>query len=89
MTVDELRAALADLPGELPVILQKDAEGNGYSPADEVDQCLYVEYSTWAGEAYMTREQLDAKIAQGIGGWGEEDAAPEDAVPAVLIAPVN
>lgn len=36
MTVGELRERLTNLPADMPVILEKDAEGNGYSPLSNV-----------------------------------------------------
>lgn len=50
---------------ELRVILQKDAEGNGYSPlSDASDDAVYVEESTWSGELY---DHQDAGL-EGIEG---------------------
>ena len=40
MNVSELREKLLLLPGDLPVILSKDAEGNGYNEL----YCLEVRY---------------------------------------------
>lgn len=36
MTVKELREAIAEYPDDFLVILSRDAEGNGYAPADAV-----------------------------------------------------
>ncbi len=37
MTVKELKKAIKDLPDDMECILQKDAEGNGYSPLSDVE----------------------------------------------------
>jgi hypothetical protein len=37
MTVDELRESIADLPGDLLVVMSSDAEGNRHSPLAEVE----------------------------------------------------
>ncbi len=59
MTVKELIEQLSILPQDLQVILQKDAEGNGYSPLSGVDsECQYVPDNTWSGEVYSVGEVL-------------------------------
>lgn len=58
MKVNELRTRLADFNGDLEVILSKDAEGNGFSPAAEVDgPCEYVPETTWSGEVTHPDDQ--------------------------------
>jgi hypothetical protein len=52
MKVKELIAELQQLNPDTPVILQKDAEGNGYSPLRGVDKALYMPDNTWQGEVY-------------------------------------
>ena len=42
MKVAELREVIAEMPGEWEVVLQKDAEGNGYSPAVGAEPGLHV-----------------------------------------------
>ncbi len=55
------------------VILQKDAEGNGYSPLAGVDaDCVYEAETTWRCEAYPADEET-----------------PANAVPCVVLYPVN
>lgn len=50
-TVKQLRAALTDVDDDFIVILSKDAEGNGFSPLDEVEGPMtYEPDSTWSGE---------------------------------------
>ncbi|MER6605846.1 hypothetical protein ABT282_07990 [Streptomyces sp. NPDC000927] len=39
----------ADLPDDTPVIIEKDAEGNGYSPLAGIERGVYVAESTWSG----------------------------------------
>ncbi len=74
MTVKELIESLKTLPMDAPVILQKDAEGNGYSPCAGTDTAIYVASNTWSGNAYHVE---DAK-EEGVEG-----------VEAVIIYPVN
>lgn len=60
MNVKELRKALENLPDDMEVILQKDAEGNNYSPLHGADsEVIYVPYSTWSGEVYSV---LDVRV---------------------------
>ena len=66
MTVRELQELIADLPPDMEVILQKDSEGNGYSPLSSVDpESIYAAESTWHGEVYDAR-------------WSAYDAGMED-----------
>ena len=37
MNVKELKALIVDLPDDMQIILQKDSEGNGYSPLEGGD----------------------------------------------------
>ena len=56
MTVKELISILSALDPDIDVILQKDSEGNGYSPLADVDSdCIYLPDSTWSGEVVSTR----------------------------------
>jgi hypothetical protein len=56
MTVKELKEAIANLPDDMEVILQKDAEGNGYSPMEGADpDAIYFEETTWSGEVFSTK----------------------------------
>jgi hypothetical protein len=53
MTVKDLIEALSSMPPDAQVILQKDGEGNGYSPlADANDNCVYTPDTTWSGEIF-------------------------------------
>lgn len=85
MTVDELRAALDGLPGDMPVVMASDAEGNSHSPLSDATITMYMADSAWSGDVYMTPEERTSK------GAAAEDylAAPDDAVRALLLEPVN
>lgn len=77
LTAGALRDLLAEVPDDTPVILQKDAEGNSYSPLSSVDTTDYVyePESTWSGEV---RDTMDS------------DYEPDDEdVKIVLLGPVN
>jgi hypothetical protein len=53
MKVRELIAELMALDQESEVILQKDGEGNGYSPLAGTDgSAIYIAESTWSGTVY-------------------------------------
>lgn len=55
MTVKELIEALAEANPDAQVILQKDGEGNGYSPlAGFATTCIYSPESTWSGSVVDT-----------------------------------
>ena len=60
MNVKQLIAKLAGLPDEMEVILQKDAEGNEFSPLNDVDtESVYIPYSDCSGEAYSVHSSAD------------------------------
>lgn len=53
MTIRELKEAIVDLPDEMEVVLQKDSEGNGFSPLAGADpDAVYIPDSTWSGDVY-------------------------------------
>jgi hypothetical protein len=84
MKVRELIDLLAYRDPEFEVILQKDAEGNGYSPLAEVcGNAVYQADSTWSGEVkfqVLTPEMISQ-------GYTEEDV--DGGVPCVVLCPVN
>jgi hypothetical protein len=53
MNVRELKEVIANLPDDMEVVLQKDSEGNGYSPLEGADSnAVYIPDSTWSGDVY-------------------------------------
>ena len=63
MTLKELKEYVNQLPSSLDecaVILQKDAEGNGYSPLQGIDEdSIYVPTSTWSGDVYYMNHSAE------------------------------
>ena len=49
-TAGELADFLATQPRDRKVILQKDAEGNGFSPLAAASEEMYAAESAWSGE---------------------------------------
>lgn len=84
MTLAELRAQLdaLNLPDETPVILARDAEGNGYSPVATVEDLLYDAESPYSGSMYASPDMRAAEP-------GEWDEAPDSAVRAIFLWPTN
>ena len=86
MTVRELIAILTPMDPDRIVVLQKDAEGNGYSPLRDGgvdDNAVYAAETTWHGEVYI--ETLTPALERG--GYTEEDTG--SGVPCVVLVPVN
>ena len=55
MNRKELYEIIKDLPDDMEIILQKDSEGNDYSPLAGVDpDCIYIPENTWSGTVYST-----------------------------------
>jgi hypothetical protein len=60
MKVNELIEQLQGMDPEAEVILQKDAEGNGYAPLRGADpEAVYVPENSWSGEVYDTNLDAD------------------------------
>lgn len=88
MTVKELIELLKECDPDRLVILQKDSEGNGYSPLSGGERAAYIADSTWSGEVRYEPDQLTDEMRQR--GYTEEDCAEEgNYTPAVVLWPVN
>jgi hypothetical protein len=85
MKIKELIKYLQDFnEPERRVILQKDAEGNGYSPLYGCELSGYVEENSYSG--YTCLEELTPEdIAQ---GYTEEDVE-EDCEKVLVLYPIN
>lgn len=85
MKVKELIEELTQYDPELEVIMQKDAEGNGYSPCcGTCGDAVYIAETDWSGEAYdttLTAEEMDLEEDE----WNKIKSNPQ----VVLIFPVN
>lgn len=87
-TVGELMDYLTTQPRNRQIVLQKDAEGNGYSPLAEASVGLYVADSTYSGEVHPTPEDVTQWVADGLGQEGDW-YVPEEAERVVVLGPVN
>lgn len=85
MTVKELKEAIADLPDDMEVILQKDAEGNGYSPLYRASSnAVYIPETTWYGEVWWADWSAD-DACMSDEEWEEVKLKPR----ALILRPVN
>lgn len=85
MTVKELRLELEYLPDDMEVILQKDAEGNGYSPLYSADDgAVYIAENTWCGDVYWLDWTADDACMEEE-EWNEILAKPRS----LILRPVN
>lgn len=86
MTVAELIEQLKACPQDSIVILQKDAEGNGYSPLHAVDAAaIYRSEATWYGEVYSTEWSADDALMD----EREWEEFKKSTPPCVVLAPIN
>lgn len=86
MTVGELVAELSKTDQSRIVIMQKDAEGNGYSPLAGIDDSFgYTAETTWHGDVGMQALSDEDRKR----GYSEEDLCGPDAKPCVVLYPVN
>lgn len=86
-TLGDLRrriAELAALPDDTPLVMAKDREGDDFSPLDGLEEGMYLAETTWSGERYMTEEQRQEQDHP-----DDYAEAPEDAVRALFLWPVN
>jgi len=85
MNVKELKESIKDLPDDMEVILQKDAEGNGYSPLWGADpDAVYIPETTWYGNVYsMDWSADDAYMEEKE--WEELKKKPR----ALILHPIN
>ncbi|MFI0934547.1 hypothetical protein ACH4RG_22855 [Streptomyces sp. NPDC021019] len=87
LTLATLRALLekfSDLPGDTPVILQRDSEANGYSPLAGGGVGMYEALTGHSGDAYPTSEEIARSD-----DYDEEDGAPENAVRVFILRPLG
>lgn len=84
-TVGELVDWLLTQPRDWRIVMSKDAEGNGHSPIATAMHAMYVPDTTYSGEIYPTNNQVDEEDS----GYDEEDRAPDDAEPVVLLIPTS
>lgn len=83
MTIAELKNILDQYPDEMKIVLQKDSEGNSYSPLLGAWQGGYKPYNNWSGEAGLL-ELTDDDRKQ---GYTQEDIIDGD--PTLFLYPVN
>jgi hypothetical protein len=85
MNIKQLKESIANLPDEMEVVLQKDSEGNGYSPLAGVDSdAVYIPDSTWSGDVYSIKWTAeDACMSEEE--WEEIKSKPRT----LILYPVN
>jgi hypothetical protein len=64
MNVKELQAALAEIDGDMLVVLSSDSEGNSFSPLSDSEIRRYDATSTWSGETHP--DGLDPANAEDV-----------------------
>lgn len=85
MNVGELKEMINGLPDDMEVILQKDSEGNGYSPLYCTDSdCVYEADSSYSGTVYdMSWSAKDADMEEE--DWEEMKKEPR----VLVLCPTN
>jgi len=83
MKVKDLIKKLQKEDQDRIVVMSRDAEGNGFSPLDEISTCAYGAETTWYGEVgfeELTEEDIEA-------GYDEDDVIEGE--PALILRPIN
>ena len=83
MTVKELIKTLQEEDPDRIVIVQKDSEGNGYSPLYSIWTGSYMKENTYSGHVGL--EKLNDDDIKS--GYTEEDLV--DGSPALILCPTN
>jgi len=85
MKVKELIEQLYTMNPDAEVIMQADAEGNGYSPLAGADHnAVYIAENTWSGELYDTTWTADDACME-EDEWQDILAKPR----CVVLYPIN
>lgn len=86
MNVKQLKKTLEGIDESRIVILQKDVEGNSYSPCAGVDgdNAIYVADSTWSGD--IKYQKLTPTMKKQ--GYSDSDVSMEGK-PAFVLWPIN
>ena len=82
MKVRDLTERLKKMDQDLEVIVQKDAEGNCFSPLVDLNEGAYLPVTKWYGEAAL---EIHTEPDQGKGSTSENPAA--DHQKAVFLKP--
>lgn len=85
MNVGKLKEILKHLPDDMEVIIQKDAEGNDYSPLSDYDaDAVYIPETTWYGNVYSMEWTAD-DACMSDEEWDEIKSKPRS----LILQPVN
>ena len=84
MNIGELKEYIKDLPDDMEIVVQKDAEGNGYTPMHCADLGWYVPETTWYGDFYGAEYTAEDNCME-EDEWAEIKATPMS----MVIAPIN
>lgn len=84
ITVRELKELLNNYNDNDLVIIQKDEEGNGFSPLYEILDVKYVADTEWSGEVFL--RELTQELREI--GFTEEDVS-ESGEDAIVLVPIN
>ena len=86
MKLSDFRQHLAELDGDLEVIIARDAEGNSYSPLASCEVAVYRPDTTWRGETYPAEITDEMRFE----GWTDDALCHGgDCWPAVVFWPAN
>ena len=85
MNIKKLKKLIKDLPDDTEIILQKDSEGNDYSPLAGVDyDCIYIPETSYNGTVYST-ELTAEDFGLDEDEWDEMNTNPK----VLVLYPVN
>lgn len=86
MTCGELAELVNAQPPDRPVVLSKDDE---CGPLVSAEEALYVAEDEDSGEVYPTPGRLAELVSQGRGWHPVKDAAPDGALPVLVLGAID
>lgn len=66
-TIGDLKRDIANLPDDMPIVHQRDPEGNGYAPLDGIEETLYDP------KECQTYTEHDFEYLQTSEDWSDKD----------------
>lgn len=84
-TVGDLKAVLALLSDDTPVVLAQDPEGNGFGRLSDYTEQMVDPDEPRPEGVYLTPEDYAERIADPDSGYTEEDEAPKSCTQRALV----
>lgn len=86
MNIKKLKELIKDLPDDMEIILQKDSEGNDYSPLAGVNyDCIYIPITDYNSGTLFSTELTAEDFGLDEDEWDEMNTNPK----VLVLYPIN